>query len=370
MKGARFRVDVYDPEHEEFARMVFERHPPGSYLMDYSASDLVKSYFKMDKARWLEFFTHDYTVAYLRRDGPRMGALCEAYRRLAGMLDWGESEPWRAIEQEPMRAAEAAAKTLFTVYLESLRVDGWRARDGEALYEGIERGLGSEPSEAGDACRREFGRWMGLESLLGEYAVEARGAQGTDKKVTHWFACRLNVEARLNLYGTRFCRGVFAFRLLYLDCVLQNILWGGVDTAVEEALWHTYIAARECEDHRLLTNIGSLLCEDHLVAAMMLLEGVDRRAYAFPRGGEKYLLDLENRLGRRGLASAYRETLYLDPDFYEIVFKRESELTEEQRQRRRMERNASEKFLEEAAKVIREMLEKRGFRAKLYTGLT
>ncbi|MEM2778312.1 MAG: hypothetical protein QXH00_06450 [Candidatus Jordarchaeales archaeon] len=361
-------VTVDDPEHAEFAKAVFERHRPGGYQTAGSADDLVKSYFKMDKAKWLELFTHDCAVAHLRRDASTMERLKEAYRRLTNMLDWKVEEPWHVVEQEPMGAAEAAAKALSNVYWEALKVEGWRAREGEALHEGVGRGLDFEPSRVGDAYRREFGRWMALEGLLEKYARETREAAGIDEKVAHWFACRLNVEARLNLYGKSFCRGVFTFRLLYLDCILQNLLSGGIDKRVEEALWRTFLAARDCENRRRITDLGPLLCESHIVSAIMFIDGVDRKMYAVPLGEERYLLELERRFGRRGLASLYREALGLDdPDFFRVAFKREFELTEEQRRRQRRQRDASEKFLEEIAKIIHEMLEKQGFRAKFYT---
>lgn len=354
-------VTIYDPEHEEFVRDFLRGHPPGGYLAG-PAEDLVKRYFKMDKAKWFELFTHDCTVAFMRRfmrrDADVMESLKEAYRQLAGMLDWREEEPWVAVERAPAEAARKAAETLFNVYWKGLEVEGWRVREGETLHEGVKRGLDEELSDAGDAFRREFGRWYALEDVLNEYEREVRFRD----RAALWFACELEVGAKLNLYGR-------TLRSCYPDHVLQHIISG--DSAyvwLEEALWLIFLAVKMYDDGRRAGKWkGSYHCEDLLVWAMMWVEGMDPDEVDEKlRMEERYL----EGLGRPDLLNAYRvATGVYDEGIFGRAFKPEHELTDGDLRVLAERRKASEEFFHKAIEKIGEMLEKDGFKMKLYAEL-
>lgn len=352
-------VSIGGPEHEEFVRAVLEKYRPGGYLLGRSVSDMVRAYFKMDKADWLSLFMYDCTVAHLRRDNKALEELRAAYRQLAEILDWGVDEPWQILQRDPVKATEAAAEALFNFYHKRFRVEGWRAYDDEPLHAGLKRVLDFELSSIGDAFRTEFGRWLALSSMLSEMERDARGRD----RVELLFDCQLEVMARAYLYGE-------AIRSCYIDHVLRGILSGGiVDACLEEALWLTFLAARDCEEARLVRSLGPLLCEDKLVWTMMWIDGINPEDIDEPRMEEKYLRRIESRFGRRDLVSLYREATAIEEGFFWSAFKDEWELSDKEREARRRQREASEKFFDAATEVINAMLEKKGLKTKVYAKL-
>jgi hypothetical protein len=347
------------PEDAKYAEEVLRESPPGSFLLKGTAEEKVKGYFKMDKATWLAFFAHDYSVAFLRRDSASKESLARAYANLAAMLDWPDREPWLRVEEAPRESAKTAANVLFDFYCRRLRVEGWRNRVEEGIREGEKR-LRYEPGATGERFRSEFGRLLSFKDLLEKFEREARGRD----RVGLWLAC----EVRLRMQKSITDR---ALRDSYVDYLLDSLVAGGEpDRWVEEALWLTHLAAKRVEEHFDDELCGSLECEDLMILAAMAADHVEPVRESDLESIEKYLRELAHKLVRPELVPLYY-TARFGPEekrakYYVMSVKSIGELDEGEKKLLTEQRKASSRFYSEMARIVERLLGRRGCEVNVY----
>lgn len=342
-------VTEYDREHKEFVEKLFEAHPPGCYLL--GAGKAVNSYFKMEKARWLSLFLHDYSIAFLRGDEGVKEEFRKAYAELSDMLAWPERELWRKVEESPVKYAEKAADAFFNFYSQRLRVEGWRERVEDEVSDGLKRRLDSEPSLIGDKFRTEYGRWISLRDLLELFEEEVR----VKDRVAFWESCMLEVRVKKELHGK------YLFSRSYLNYVIEECLTGRkMDHFTDAALWLTYLAVKRCEQHARLSEMGSLICEDLMVSAAMAASHVEPAGEGNFKEIESFLSKLEEKFNMQGLLQLYR-TARFGPEekaraFWTGIIKEEFEMSKEEREFFKKQREASEKFFVAMFAVVQRVL--------------
>jgi len=343
-------VAVLDEEHEKFVREVFEQFQPGCYLIQGSYGEKRTSYFKMDKAVWLSLFAHDYAIASFRGDAEASEELRRVYDELAKALDWPEREPWS--KWDLVELGWQAAEALFSFYREKLRVDGWRGKPDEAVWEAEERLLYAFGS-IGDGFRRELGRWYALKRILDSFEAEVRPKD----RVALFMAMELNCLVR------RYINRV-SWRHIYVNYVLGSLVSGSaLERWVDEALWCAYKAVRRFEDLSLNPYVKFLdaECLNWMVMAAMAANEVD------PYSGDPqaYLAELAGRLGRRDLISLYNLAVSGSEDgvpsdaFLSGVLEHPSGLSEEERRALKKMFEAGRKFLGEMAAIVDGEIERR-----------
>lgn len=337
---------VRDLEHREFAEKLLKEHPPGSLLLN--AERAADQYFKVDKAKWLLMFQHDYVLAVLKGDDAAQTALKTAYGKLAEALDWGERAAWRDIESGITEYAEGAANILFSYYSDRIRVEGWRVRVEEGILEGLSRGIENEPSAIGDRFRTEYGRWLFLLELLEPFESQIR----LSDRVALWMAGMLEVRVRKHLYGK-------ALHFCYLDYVLNEILTGErMDYWADTALWYAYLATKRYEEHLRLKDLGSLDVEDLMVYSAMAASHIE------PGGGINeamgFLTELNKKFREFDLPQLYR-TAKFGPEiapspFYSGVMEEPEMMTKEEREFFSRQREASDNFHKAMCGVVSNLL--------------
>jgi predicted aspartyl protease len=254
--------------HSQDVREIVRSYKPGEYLFKgLAAEGMTNLYFKMEKKRWLSMLMHDYTLVVLRKDEDVKMKTKTAYDSLASTLNWEEKDPWHTVEDDPEGSAEAAMKTLFELYEEKMRVEGWRERSDETIKEGDDRGLHSEPSVMGDCYRKEWGMWDNLTSTLDDVAEEARKARD---RLTYWLTVKLLTIMQEYMRGKTERRGLYG-NDPYLNNVIEDVLAGRDTVNYWEATSKMYVeAGAEMVDdfiERKLT--GSTFAEDLFIKAIM-----------------------------------------------------------------------------------------------------
>jgi len=282
---------IYDQNLAADAENLLKAIRPGAYLLS-NGDSVAMQYFKMDKSSWLSKFTHDYTVAVLRKDGSVEEALRNAYSKLAEALDWEEKNIWGSIRGNLKLFAEKSVDILFNLYKEKLRVEGWRRRE-EALNQ-AKHSLLMEPSDAGDLFRMEYGRMLALAKALRDFAADVRM---TDR-VAFWTGEMVEEKILRELYGDAAYE-----HLTYLDDVLESVISGqAVDGREDASMWWACLALRSVEEHIAEGVVGRTEAEDYMLMASMALEGFE--ANPDPGVLEAYLADLVERLKLRTVKSA------------------------------------------------------------------
>lgn len=352
-------VGIFDDEHKEFASRVFERFPPGCYLLQGSSKEKGVNYFKMDKAIWLSLFMHDYTVASLRGDEKAKEELKEVYRAIAEALDWQDREPTQ-VREELGELAWRAVEVLFNFYREKLKVEGWRREDKEALHDGERRGLRTELSPVGDKFRAEYGKWTALQEMLAKFEDEVR----CKDRVALFMALELDCMVRRYIEG-------MSWHHPYINYALGSLVSGKqLDRWVDEAMWYAYRSLKCYEEQALNPYIRFMTeSQDLIVRAAMAAEGIDpqNRTYEEIRS---YLADLSARLGKPELLKLYNVSMWgtedgAIPDIFLSAILEDNPADEEKLFFEKMYR-AGREFVGAMAKIVEDIIEKRhGYRVNL-----
>jgi len=195
---------------EEIVRL----YRPGAYFFKGSSEETVRAYFKMEKEAWLSLVKCDYTLALVRRDAEAASKLRKAFDTLKTMLDW-QDDALKEVEEKfsrnPSEAAMDAVQALFKLYAKEvqeksyieiwepkLALGGWRAKPGETVKEGDDRGLAFEASVKGDLFRMEWSLWFAISHKLNIVADERRKARD---RVGYWFAAQLHSKIEAYIFG-------------------------------------------------------------------------------------------------------------------------------------------------------------------------
>ncbi|MEM3646976.1 MAG: hypothetical protein QW334_02360 [Thermofilum sp.] len=352
-------VGIFDDEHREFVSRVFERFPPGCCLLQGSSEEKRVSYFKMDKAIWLSFFMHDYTIASLRGDERAKDELEAVYREIAEALDWPDKEPTQ-VREELGELAWKAVEILFNFYREKLKVEGWRREDKETLRDGERRGLRTELSPVGDKFRAEYGRWIALQETLTKFEGEVRRKD----RVALFMALEFDCMVRRYIEG-------MSWHHPYINYVLGSLVSGRqLDRWVDEAMWYAYKSLKRYEEQALNPYIRFMTeSQDLIVRAAMAAEGIDpqNRTYEEVRS---YLADLSARLGKPELLRLYNVSMWgtedgTTPDIFLSAILEDSP-TEEEKQFFEKMYKAGREFVGAMTKTVEDIIEKRyGYRVNL-----
>lgn len=349
----------------EFVKRLLEEHPPGSYFFrGLDVEGVTAVYFRADKEHFLRMLSHDYAVAVLRRDEAVRKRVSEAYRVLASWLDWPEP-PWLSLERSVVEAGgglsasrsavkeitEATVETAFKSYEEKIRVDGWRIKEDETVYDGERRGLLlDEESEEANLFWSEVQRWSDFETAL--YRLMWDEDLRLRDRTTLWFVLKLQRRVRGFMYG--------------LECTSLNSPWANyvLDSIIEDrfefwsdlALNYVEAAFLQIEDTTRIQAPGPFLAED--VAAMAVMAACE--VWPQPLKTRDFIL---NNLKDRELADLYDLAIRGPPEYkittsLELLWKPFEELPEEQRRSLKRMREASNDFiaymLEYAADIIKE----------------
>jgi len=284
-------VGVYDSNLAADAENLLKAIRPGAYLLSNGGS-IAMQYFKMDKNSWLSKFTHDYTVAVLRKDRSADEALKTAYSKLAEAFDWEERNMPESIKGNLKSFAEKSVDVLFNLYEEKLKVEGWRQRE-ETLNQ-AKRILLTEPSDTGDLFRMEYGRMLALAKALRDFAADVR----MKDRVAFWMSEMVEEKVLRELYGDAAYE-----HLTYLDDVLEGVISGqAVDDREDASTWWACLALRSVEEHVAEGVVGRTEAEDYILMASMALEGFE--ANPDPKVLEAYLTGMVERLKLRTVKSA------------------------------------------------------------------
>jgi len=360
MNGEHRGAWIYDLNLAADAENLLNAFRPGAYLL-FNGDSIVMRYFKMDKNSWLSNFTHDYTVAVLRKDGGAEEALRTAYSKLAEALDWEQKNIWGSIRGNLKLFAEKSVDVLFNLYKEKLKVEGWRQRE-ETLNQ-AKRSLLMEPSDAGDLFRMEYGRMLALAKALRGFAADVRM---TDR-VAFWMGEMVEEKVLRELYGDTAYE-----HLTYLDDVLESVISGQVvDSREDTSMWWACLALRSVEEHVTEGVVGRTEAEDYILMASMALEGFE--ANPDPRVLQAYLADLVERSKLRTVKSASdllklyyrakRGPIGREDVVARSLFKEWGEMDERERRCRLAQMTAGMAFIRGIIAVMQFLREKYGYSA-------
>lgn len=188
--------DIYKPVKE-----ALQKYKPGEFLFKGVTAEEIADLFlkKLDEHTWTSMVAHDYLLAKLKKKDYVMSKMKEAMRLTALKMDHDLSQCltlFPMLESDLKKWSALIPQTLFKLIRESLKVDGWRTREDETIYEGNEvRFLNDSPSDVGDLYRTEDQRWWELEYKMHQMYFEAR--KGGDR-VSCW------VIKNLLRYGVNF----------------------------------------------------------------------------------------------------------------------------------------------------------------------
>jgi len=362
----------------EFVEELLSKHPPGAYFFrGLDVEGVTGVYFKSEKVDFISMLAHDYILAVLRGDSAARNKVREAYRVLASWLDWDKS-PWHELEKalespewslkaardEVKRLAEEASEFLFKIYEGEIRVDGWRARPDETIYEGGKRLVGRS--------REDVKLYLAEESRWRELAGRLRRMLWRDElrlgdKVSFWLAKRLLSRVR------RYTAGYRGNRMAELleKRILQDLIEPCLDEWSSLSLLYIDEAFRQIDDVAHMeeetgwknTPYG---VEDLIIMAAMAAEGIDPREHAKSRRLlakiDEYLADFARRHDDPELLTLYdaatrlpRKSAYKLP----LLLYTDYQPTEEERNALANMRDAEATFISYMLHYIAEILKER-----------
>lgn len=363
---------------KEFVDGLISKHPPGAYFFrGLNVEGVTGVYFKVEKGDFISMLTHDYVIAALRGDSAAREKIKEAYRVLASWFDW-DKPPWhemrmvpeasglKAVRGEVKSLTEEASGFLFKVYEREVKVDGWRVRADETIYEGGKRLVGrSRQDEDVKLYLAEESRWRELAErlrrMLWNDEVRLRD------KVSFWLTKALLSHVRRYTVGYRGNRMAELLEKKVLDDIIEPCLdeWSSLSLLyIDEAFRQIDdVACMEEESGWKNTPLG---VEDLIIMAAMAAEGIDPREYAKSRMlsakiGE-YLADFAKRHEDPELLTLYDSATRLPQKFaYKLLFLLYTDYqpTEEEKKALAGMRDAEEKFISYMLQYIADILKER-----------
>ena len=365
---------------KEFIEGLLSKYPPGAYFFrGLDVEGVTAVYFKSEKMDFISMLKHDYVVAVLRGDSAARNKVKEAYRVLASWFDW-DKPPWHELERileasgwslksardEVKRLAEEASAFLFKIYEREIRIDGWRVKPDETVYEGGRRLVGrSREDEDVKLYLAEEGRWR-------ELAGRLRGMLWKDEirlgdKVSFWLAKRLLSRVRRYTVGYRGNRMAELLEKRVLEDIIEPCLdeWSSLSLLyIDEAFRRIDdVAHMEEETGWKNTPYG---VEDLIIMAAMAAEGIDPREYA--KSGrllakmDEYLADFARRRDDPELLTLYDAATRIPQKFaYRLLLLLYTDYqpTEEEKKALASMRDAEETFVSYMLQYIAEILKER-----------
>ena len=367
---------------EEFIEGVLSKYPPGAYFFrGLNVEGVTGVYFKSEKADFTSMLAHDYTIAVLRGDAAR-SKVREAYRVLASWFDW-DKPPWRGLEEaleasgwslkaardEIEKLAEEASAFLFKMYEREIRVEGWRAKPGETVYEGGKR-LAGRSREDVKLYLAEESRWRELAGRL--RSMLWRDEVRLGDKASFWLAKSLLSRVRRYTVGYRGNR----MAELLEKRILQDLIEPCLDEWSSLSLLYIDEAFRQIDDVAYMeeetgwknTPYG---VEDLVIMAAMAAEGIDPREQAKSRRLfakiREYLAGFARRHGDPELITLYDAATRLPRKFtyrLPLLLYTDYQPTEEERKALADMRDAEEAFISYMLQYIAEILREREWKIR------
>mgnify|MGYP006977941057 CR=1 FL=1 len=363
---------------EAFIEGLLSKYPPGAYFFrGLDVEGVTGVYFKSEKAGFISMLAHDYILAVLRGDSAARNKVREAYRVLASWFDW-DKPPWRGLEEaleasgwslkaardEVVRLAEEASAFLFKVYEREVRIEGWRAKPDETVYEGGKRLAGRS--------REDVKLYLAEESRWHELAERLRGMLWKDElrlgdKASFWLAKSLLSRVRRYTIGYRGNRMAELLEKRALEDIIEPCLdeWSSLSLLyIDEAFRRIDdVAHMEEEADWKNTPLG---VGDLIIMAAMAAEGVDPREYA--KSGrllakmDEYLADFARRRDDPELLTLYDAATRIPQKFaYRLLLLLYTDYqpTEEEKKALASMRDAEETFVSYMLQYIAEILKER-----------